>query len=141
MFIIDFFDYVLFRSYKQYEKKEDLPMLGSIMYVHLSIMSLFSFVWIDIPKLFCDKMTYNKYIIYSITLIIVGLIYKKRKIYIFKRYQHSKYNETIPNWTIWIVFPISFIIGVSIMLLFDIFIIERYHLEGIIGRWFCDTIL
>ena len=135
------FDYIFYRSYLQYKKAGEFGVASGSLYVAAILIALLPVLYVEIPILLVGEVYNGKYVITFFFLICTYIRYKRKEKDIIKRYEHSKYNKKIPNWMIWMACPISAIMGIAIMILVHVHVVERYHLEGIIGRWFCDTFL
>ena len=139
--MINIFDYIFYRSYLQYKKAGEPGTASGSLYIAAVLIALLPILYVEIPRLIVGEVYNAKYLITFIFIICTYIRYKRKEKEILRRYEHSKLNKKIPNWLIWMALPVSAVIGIALMILVDVHIVERYHLEGIIGRWFCDTFL
>lgn len=128
-----FFEYIFYRVYLQYDEN-DLPVFtGSVVTVTI-FGCLFMFIWINVMEMCFQEMPKQIYW-FSIPLVIISYVYfLRRKDRIVLRFEDSRWNKIVPNWAIWTLLPISFIVGLYMVFPIKDYI-EAHHLQGCIGRW------
>ena len=84
------FDYIFYRSYLHFKKKDDSPMFTSVIVVSCFVITLTAPIWIGLMRLISLKLLEyfsQKFSIYStcaaaIVYLLVYLAYRKRKLII-----------------------------------------------------------
>lgn len=134
------FDYFFYRMYIDFNKRgEEDVLFSSIVEIGACIYILLSPIWFGVYSLFVVETdtpkTYIAVTGFLFTYLLYKFRYKKKKGQILKKYAKSKYNKKIPVIYIHLMLVICFAIGVSLACLLKSYIIEPYHLEGILGKW------
>ena len=128
------FDYLFYRVHIHYMKHGEYDLWGPSFFVGICMALLSSPIWSGAYQILFGKC-YNK--ILYVTICIIAYVwsylrYKKRKERIIMKYANSKYNRRIPIFLIYSMVIVFFIIAVVCMELLEHFILEPYHLEGIL---------
>ena len=99
------FDYIFYRSYLHFKKKDDSPMFTSVVVVSCFVITLTAPIWIGLMRLISLKLLEyfsQKFSIYStcaaaIVYLLVYLAYRKRKLIIIEKYKNSRYNKMLSD--------------------------------------------
>ena len=99
------FDYIFYRSYLHFKKKDDSPMFTSVVVVSCFVITLTAPIWIGLMRLISLKLLEyfsQKFSIYStcaaaIVYLLVYLAYHKRKLIIIEKYKNSRYNKMLSD--------------------------------------------
>lgn len=129
-------DYIFYRIYIAFRNRGEEQVFGPSLYVGACIVSITSPIWLGAYSLFTTK----SYLSYSHVITIVLFIwsywrYKRKKDYFLYRFEKSLYNKRIHLFIINSMLIVFFAIGVSLAVLLKCYILEPFHLEGILGRW------
>ena len=135
-----FFDYLFYRMHIDYQKKGegDVDVACPSMVVAVCIAVISSPIWFTLYKLLFGEGHYSKseiYVIGIVFMIWAYVRYRKRKNEIIARYQFSPYNKKIHVLFIYFTIIPCFAVGVFLGVLVDKYIMEPYHLSGILGKW------
>ena len=98
-------DYIFYRSYLHFKKKDDSPMFTSVVVVSCFVITLTAPIWIGLMRLISLKLLEyfsQKFSIYStcaaaIVYLLVYLAYHKRKLIIIEKYKNSRYNKMLSD--------------------------------------------
>ena len=98
-------DYIFYRSYLHFKKKDDSPMFTSVIVVSCFVITLTAPIWIGLMRLISLKLLEyfsQKFSIYStcaaaIVYLLVYLAYRKRKLIIIEKYKNSRYNKMLSD--------------------------------------------
>ena len=98
-------DYIFYRSYLHFKKKDDSPMFTSVVVVSCFVITLTAPIWIGLMRLISLKLLEyfsQKFSIYStcaaaIVYLLVYLAYRKRKLIIIEKYKNSRYNKMLSD--------------------------------------------
>ena len=98
-------DYIFYRSYLHFKKKDDSPMFTSVIVVSCFVITLTAPIWIGLMRLISLKLLEyfsQKFSIYStcaaaIVYLLVYLAYHKRKLIIIEKYKNSRYNKMLSD--------------------------------------------
>lgn len=129
-------EYIFYRTYMAYKKKDDPALFSSVMYLIGIYFSLLMPIHSSIIDLFKGiGKNYEKGMMF-VCMIIIG-IYVIRKYYNPKNLknilvQNQKKRKILPTWCYFTILPISMVIGVTLYILTSIYIIQGFSLEGII---------
>lgn len=131
-----FFDYIFFRIYIAFRNRGEEQVFGPSLYVGACIVSIMSPIWLGAYSLFAT----NSSLSYSHVITIVIFLwsywrYKRKKNQILYRFEKSLYNKRIHIFVIYSMLIVFFAIGVSLAVLLKSYILEPYHIEGILGKW------
>lgn len=131
------FDYIFYRSYLHFKKKDDSPMFTSVVVVSCFVITLTAPIWIGLMRLISLKLLEyfsQKFSIYStcaaaIVYLLVYLAYRKRKLIIIEKYKNSRYNKMLSDKVFFTILALVWCI------LFYIVII----LSDIVGHVICEN--
>ena len=129
-------EYIFYRTYMAYKKKNDPALFSSVMYLIGIYFSLLMPIHSSIIDLFKGiGKNYEKGMMFG-CMIIIG-IYVIRKYYNPKNLknilaQNRKKKKILPTWCYFTILPISMVIGVALYGLITSFVIKKFGLEGII---------
>ncbi len=127
-------DYVFYRMYIAYLKKDDPALFTSILFISTCYFNIFLPLIGTLGNLMKKGETHkNGYIILVYGLLIiffVGRRYIKNRNDILRRYSKSKYNKSVPTWMIYIIFPLSIVFGIGLFIVIMKTIINPYNLTG-----------
>ena len=129
-------EYIFYRTYMAYKKKDDPALFSSVMYLIGIYFSLLMPIHSSIIDLFKGiGKNYEKGMMF-VCMIIIG-IYVIRKYYNPKNLknilaQNRKKKKILPTWCYFTILPISMVIGVALYGLITSFVIKKFGLEGII---------
>ena len=98
-------DYIFYRSYLHFKKKDDSPMFTSVIVVSCFVITFTAPIWIGLMRLISLKLLEyfsQKFSIYStcaaaIVYLLVYLAYHKRKLIIIEKYKNSRYNKMLSD--------------------------------------------
>ena len=130
-------DYIFYRSYLHFKKKDDSPMFTSVIVVSCFVITLTAPIWIGLMRLISLKLLEyfsQKFSIYStcaaaIVYLLVYLAYHKRKLIIIEKYKNSRYNKMLSDKVFFTILALVWCI------LFYIVII----LSDIVGHVICEN--
>ena len=103
--MMNILDYIFYRSYLHFKKKDDSPMFTSVVVVSCFVITLTAPIWIGLMRLISLKLLEyfsQKFSIYStcaaaIVYLLVYLAYHKRKLIIIEKYKNSRYNKMLSD--------------------------------------------
>ena len=130
-------DYIFYRSYLHFKKKDDSPMFTSVIVVSCFVITLTAPIWIGLMRLISLKLLKyfsQKFSIYStcaaaIVYLLVYLAYHKRKLIIIEKFKNSRYNKMLSDKVFFTILTIVW------WILFYIVII----LSDIVGHVICEN--
>jgi|GEM_PF-1087141 hypothetical protein len=128
-------EYIFYRTYIAYKKKNDPALFSSVMYLCAIYMALSLFICGTFANFFRSKYhSYDKWIfIIWYAFIIIRII---RKYYNQKNLNdilaQNQKKKILPTWFYFTILPISMVIGVALYGLITSYIIKKFDLEGII---------
>jgi hypothetical protein len=131
-----FFDYVFYRVYLQYLKKNDPAKFASTLYISVIYIFLLSPLLEIIAEIFRKKngkIPIVLFVMYIIFILLFNFIryFKNDKIEKMKMiFKSNKYNKQIPGWIFFFILPFFMIIGIMLVVLISKYIIEPYRLSG-----------
>ena len=129
-------EYIFYRTYMAYKKKDDPALFSSSMYLIGIYFSLLMPIHSSIIDLFKGiGKNYEKGMMFG-SMISIG-IYMIRKYYNPKNLknilaQNRKKKKILPTWFYFTILPISMVIGVALYGLTTSYVIKKFGLEGII---------
>jgi len=129
-------EYIFYRTYMAYKKKDDPALFSSSMYLIGIYFSLLMPIHSSIIDLFKGiGKNYEKGMMF-VCMIIIG-IYVIRKYYNPKNLnnilvQNQKKKKILPTWCYFTILPISMVVGVALYGLITSYVIKKFGLEGII---------
>lgn len=131
-------DYIYYRMYLWYTKKNDCATYTSIIFITM----IKTFIWLPLVGFIGSLCRAGKtktdlylYCIFCVTTLIYSSIkYTRQKKEIFSKYKHSKWNKLIPNWMIFSSLPLSILWGVTIYIILCSKVINQYELERVIFK-------
>ena len=139
-------DYIFYRSYLHFKKKDDSPMFTSVIVVSCFVITLTAPIWIGLMRLISLKLLEyfsQKFSIYStcaaaIVYLLVYLAYRKRKLIIIEKYKNSRYNKMLSDKVFFTILTIVWwILFYIVIILSDIVghVIYENNLNGILGKY------
>lgn len=139
-------DYIFYRSYLHFKKKDDSPMFTSVIVVSCFVITLTAPIWIGLMRLISLKLLKyfsQKFSIYStcaaaIVYLLVYLAYHKRKLIIIEKFKNSRYNKMLSDKVFFTILTIVWwILFYIVIILSDIVghVIYENNLNGILGKY------
>lgn len=139
-------DYIFYRSYLHFKKKDDSPMFTSVIVVSCFVITLTAPIWIGLMRLISLKLLKyfsQKFSIYStcaaaIVYLLVYLAYHKRKLIIIEKFKDSRYNKMLSDKVFFTILTIVWwILFYIVIILSDIVghVIYENNLNGILGKY------
>ena len=140
------FDYIFYRSYLHFKKKDDSPMFTSVIVVSCFVITLTAPIWIGLMRLISLKLLEyfsQKFSIYStcaaaIVYLLVYLAYHKRKIIIIEKFKNSRYNKMLSDKAFFTTLVLGWwilsFIGIQLSFIVDHYIYEN-NLYGILDKY------
>ena len=139
-------DYIFYRSYLHFKKKDDSPMFTSVIVVSCFVITLTAPIWIGLMRLISLKLLEyfsQKFSIYStcaaaIVYLLVYLAYHKRKLIIIEKYKNSRYNKMLSDKVFFTILTIVWwILFYIVIILSDIVghVIYENNLNGILDKY------
>lgn len=140
------FDYIFYRSYLHFKKKDDSPMFTSVVVVSCFVITLTAPIWIGLMRLISLKLLEyfsQKFSIYStcaaaIVYLLVYLAYRKRKLIIIEKYKNSRYNKMLSDKAFFTTLVLGWwilsFIGIQLSFIVDHYIYEN-NLYGILDKY------
>ena len=139
-------DYIFYRSYLHFKKKDDSPMFTSVIVVSCFVITLTAPIWIGLMRLISLKLLEyfsQKFSIYStcaaaIVYLLVYLAYHKRKLIIIEKFKNSRYNKMLSDKVFFTILTIVWwILFYIVIILSDIVghVIYENNLNGILGKY------
>ena len=139
-------DYIFYRSYLHFKKKDDSPMFTSVIVVSCFVITLTAPIWIGLMRLISLKLLEyfsQKFSIYStcaaaIVYLLVYLAYHKRKLIIIEKYKNSRYNKMLSDKVFFTILALVWcIIFYIVIILSDIVghVIYKNNLNGILDKY------
>lgn len=140
------FDYIFYRSYLHFKKKDDSPMFTSVIVVSCFVITLTAPIWIGLMRLISLKLLEyfsQKFSIYStcaaaIVYLLVYLAYRKRKLIIIEKYKNSRYNKMLSDKVFFTILALVWcILFYIVIILSDIVghVIYENNLNGILDKY------
>ena len=139
-------DYIFYRSYLHFKKKDDSPMFTSVIVVSCFVITLTAPIWIGLMRLISLKLLKyfsQKFSIYStcaaaIVYLLVYLAYHKRKLIIIEKFKNSRYNKMLSDKVFFTILTLVWcILFYIVIILSDIVghVIYENNLNGILGKY------
>ena len=139
-------DYIFYRSYLHFKKKDDSPMFTSVIVVSCFVITLTAPIWIGLMRLISLKLLEyfsQKFSIYStcaaaIVYLLVYLAYHKRKLIIIEKFKNSRYNKMLSDKVFFTILTIVWwILFYIVIILSDIVghVIYENNLNGILDKY------
>ena len=139
-------DYIFYRSYLHFKKKDDSPMFTSVIVVSCFVITLTAPIWIGLMRLISLKLLEyfsQKFSIYStcaatIVYLLVYLAYRKRKLIIIEKYKNSRYNKMLSDKVFFTILALVWcILFYIVIILSDIVghVIYENNLNGILYKY------
>ena len=139
-------DYIFYRSYLHFKKKDDSPMFTSVIVVSCFVITLTAPIWIGLMRLISLKLLEyfsQKFSIYStcaaaIVYLLVYLAYRKRKLIIIEKYKNSRYNKMLSDKVFFTILALVWcILFYIVIILSDIVghVIYENNLNGILDKY------
>lgn len=140
------FDYIFYRSYLHFKKKDDSPMFTSVVVVSCFVITLTAPIWIGLMRLISLKLLEyfsQKFSIYStcaaaIVYLLVYLAYRKRKLIIIEKFKNSRYNKMLSDKVFFTILALVWcILFYIVIILSDIVghVIYENNLNGILDKY------
>ena len=139
-------DYIFYRSYLHFKKKDDSPMFTSVIVVSCFVITLTAPIWIGLMRLISLKLLKyfsQKFSIYStcaaaIVYLLVYLAYHKRKLIIIEKFKNSRYNKMLSDKAFFTTLVLGWwilsFIGIQLSFIVDHYIYEN-NLYGILDKY------
>ena len=139
-------DYIFYRSYLHFKKKDGSPMFTSVVVVSCFVITLTAPIWIGLMRLISLKLLEyfsQKFSIYStcaaaIVYLLVYLAYHKRKIIIIEKFKNSRYNKMLSDKAFFTTLVLGWwilsFIGIQLSFIVDHYIYEN-NLYGILDKY------
>ena len=139
-------DYIFYRSYLHFKKKDGSPMFTSVIVVSCFVITLTAPIWIGLMRLISLKLLEyfsQKFSIYStcaaaIVYLLVYLAYHKRKIIIIEKFKNSRYNKMLSDKAFFTTLVLGWwilsFIGIQLSFIVDHYIYEN-NLYGILDKY------
>ena len=131
-------DYIFYRVYWAYKKKRETAKIRSLLYMTMVLAFFFSPLALCLCELLRDPWRRNDGCLLSIYLLIV-MIYSylrfvptKRIILLDKKFDKNHYNHLIPDWSFFLILPLSIVWGISAYIMLVKFLIIPFALRGIV---------
>ena len=139
-------DYIFYRSYLHFKKKDDSPMFTSVIVVSCFVITLTAPIWIGLMRLISLKLLEyfsQKFSIYStcaaaIVYLLVYLAYRKRKLIIIEKYKNSRYNKMLSDKVFFTILALVWcILFYIVIILSDIVghVIYENNLNSILDKY------
>lgn len=139
-------DYIFYRSYLHFKKKDDSPMFTSVIVVSCFVITFTAPIWIGLMRLISLKLLEyfsQKFSIYStcaaaIVYLLVYLAYHKRKLIIIEKYKNSRYNKMLSDKVFFTILALVWcILFYIVIILSDIVghVIYENNLNGILDKY------
>ena len=139
-------DYIFYRSYLHFKKKDDSPMFTSVIVVSCFVITLTAPICIGLMRLISLKLLEyfsQKFSIYStcaaaIVYLLVYLAYHKRKLIIIEKYKNSRYNKMLSDKVFFTILALVWcILFYIVIILSDIVghVIYENNLNGILDKY------
>ena len=139
-------DYIFYRSYLHFKKKDDSPMFTSVVVVSCFVITFTAPIWIGLMRLISLKLLEyfsQKFSIYStcaaaIVYLLVYLAYHKRKLIIIEKYKNSRYNKMLSDKVFFTILALVWcILFYIVIILSDIVghVIYENNLNGILDKY------
>ena len=139
-------DYIFYRSYLHFKKKDDSPMFTSVIVVSCFVITLTAPIWIGLMRLISLKLLEyfsQKFSIYStcaaaIVYLLVYLAYHKKKLIIIEKYKNSRYNKMLSDKVFFTILALVWcILFYIVIILSDIVghVIYENNLNGILDKY------
>ena len=131
-------DYIFYRVYWAYKKKREAAKILCLLYMTIVLAFLFSPIALCLCELLRDPWRRNDGYLLSIYLLIV-ILYSylrffptKRILSLDKKFDKNNYNHLIPDWSFFLILPLSIAWGISAYILLVKFLINPFALRGIV---------
>ena len=139
-------DYIFYRSYLHFKKKDGSPMFTSVIVVSCFVITLTAPIWIGLMRLISLKLLEyfsQKFSIYStcaaaIVYLLVYLAYRKRKLIIIEKYKNSRYNKMLSDKVFFTILALVWcILFYIVIILSDIVghVVYENNLNGILDKY------
>ena len=139
-------DYIFYRSYLHFKKKDDSPLFTSVIVVSCFVITFTAPIWIGLMRLISLKLLEyfsQKFSIYStcaaaIVYLLVYLAYHKRKLIIIEKYKNSRYNKMLSDKVFFTILALVWcILFYIVIILSDIVghVIYKNNLNGILDKY------
>ena len=139
-------DYIFYRSYLHFKKKDDSPMFTSVIVVSCFVITLTAPIWIGLMRLISLKLLEyfsQKFSIYStcaaaIVYLLVYLAYHKRKLIIIEKYKNSRYNKMLSDKVFFTILALVWcILFYIVIILSDIVghVTYENNLNGVLDKY------
>lgn len=131
------FDYIFYRVYRVYLKKNDPARFAGIAYMttlYIFVFFVFLGFLLDLIK-GIDKIYVNFIFFVYFSIIVLFNIKRYSSKYILE--MNNKYRvDKIPNWLFFVILPLAMIFGILFYILIKKSIVDEYQLQGYLyNRW------
>ena len=144
------FDYIFYRSYLHFKKKDDSPMFSSVAIISCIVMPLLFPFWSGFMKLiahthihkssnyFSQRYPVDSVCTVVVLYLLVYLAYHKRKIIIIEKFKNSRYNKMLSDKAFFTTLVLGWwilsFIGIQLSFIVDHYIYEN-NLYGILDKY------
>ena len=142
--MIRILDYIFYRTYIAYMKKNDPAEFVSPLYLWLCLFFLF----LPLFAIFGDMASgdngiytncvFGMYCFFVFIFVYIRYVKKDTIKEIIKNFSNCSLNRTIPTWCFFLALPISMVVGVTGLILVTKYIIYPYGLTGIWYPFFAN---
>ena len=144
------FDYIFYRSYLHFKKKDDSPMFSSVAIISCIVMPLLFPFWSGFMKLiahthihkssnyFSQRYPVDSVCTVVVLYLLVYLAYHKRKIIIIEKFKNSRYNKMLSDKVFFTILTLVWcILFYIVIILSDIVghVIYENNLNGILDKY------
>lgn len=133
----DILNYIFYRIYISYRRKNDPPKFSTILYLVCSLM----FLLMPIAGIFLEAMRNENeelpiiYFILYLASVFTFVLIKYRdddKIAgLIDKYYYDKMNKAIPSWVFFMILPFSMVFGLGGFILMSKYFIIPYNIRGV----------
>ncbi|SFG72184.1 hypothetical protein SAMN05216383_13311 [Prevotella sp. KH2C16] len=118
-------------------------MFCSILYVASILLFVFLLVFGSIAEMLRDRqgningLVFVAYFAVILLYVAIRYLKKGRVLHILECFQRNKYDELMPTWLLFMILPVSMVIGIGGFALLSVFIIQPYGLKGFLCNILC----
>lgn len=127
-------NYYFYSAYKYFERKHDMPLLRSVVYLTVICFFLQTLLTGFIADLFDCLPTWVLYGIMAVIFVCLYWYYGKNKKQIIREYDLKRKIKPLPMWLLAVSTFLSAIIGIASYFLLSFFIVHKFGLKGIMSN-------